>query len=452
MNKNPQANDADIDADLPGAPEHHAHRTLRKAALASSLGNFIEWFDYASYSYFALVIAAALFPPGNSELALIETFAILAISFLMRPIGAVVWGNWGDKRGRKWALTVSILLMAGSTFLIGCLPAYGQIGIAAPLLLLMLRMVQGFSASGEYAGAAIFLAEYSPAKKRGMYVSLVPASTAFGLLAGSVSAMILHTFLEADQVQSWGWRLPFLLAAPLGLITHYIRTHVEDSPVYDEMLKKAKEKHGAGRQGRPVRTILAHHRKELAISFGIATLNAVAFYMVLTYLPTYLIAVLDLEETSSFLASSITLLLYVIGIFGMGWMSDRFGRKRMLIAACVGFIFLSIPMFVLFQTGTLAWIIFAQLILCLLLTANDGTMAAYLSESFPTDVRYTGFALAMNLANALFGGTAALISTWLIEQTGNQISPAIYLTVVSVGALVAMAVSHEHSSESLSDI
>lgn len=425
------------------------HRTLRRAATASFLGNFIEWFDYASYSYFATVIARVFFPASDPKLALVETFAVFALSFLLRPIGAIVWGNWGDKRGRKWALSVSILIMAGSTFAIGCLPGYAQIGVAAPVLLLLIRMAQGFSASGEYAGAAIFLAEYSPPTKRGIYVSLIPASTAVGLLTGSVTATVLHGVLDPAQMDSWGWRLPFLLAGPLGLITRYIRTHLEDSPVYNEMVERSATSCASAR---PVRTVFARHRKELAISMGVASLNAVAFYLVLTYLPTYLVAELSLAPQPAFLASTLTLVVYVLGIFGMGWLSDHVGRKRMLIGACVGFILLSAPAFLLFGTGSFALIVVAELLLCMLLTANDGTLATFLSESFPTDVRYTGFALSMNLANALFGGTAALISTWLIGVTGLALAPALYLIAVALCALVAMILSHEHSRRDLAEI
>lgn len=425
-------------------------RTLRRAALASSLGNFIEWFDYASYSYFATVIAVVFFPTTNPQLALVETFGVFALSFLLRPIGAIVWGNWGDRRGRKWALSVSILLMAGSTFAIGCLPGYAQIGVAAPLLLLLIRMVQGFSASGEYAGAAIFLAEYCPVRKRGIYVSLIPASTAVGLLAGSVTATVLHAVLEPSQIHAWGWRLPFLAAAPLGLITRYIRTHLEDSPVYSEMVEKSAA--SRGESSRPVRTVITQHGRALAISIGVASLNAVAFYLVLTYLPTYLVAELHLDSEPAFLASTLTLVVYVLGIFGMGWMSDHVGRKRMLVGACIGFILLSVPAFLLFDTRSFIWIVVAELVLCMLLTANDGTLATFLSESFPTNVRYTGFALSMNLANAIFGGTAALASTWLIGATGLEIAPALYLIAIAIGALVAMLLAHEHSHRDLSDI
>ena len=224
------------------ATEAEKHAVLRKVTGSSFLGNFIEWFDYASYSYLATVIAMVFFPAEDHAVAVMSTFGVFALSFLVRPIGAIFWGNMGDKKGRKWALSVSILLMSGATFLIGCLPGYAVIGVGAPLLLLLLRMVQSFSAAGEYAGAATFIAEYAPHNHRGFYCSMVPASTATGLLVGSLLATFMFSVWGADSafVVDWGWRIPFWLALPLGYITHYIRTHLEDSPVYAQMQERMK--------------------------------------------------------------------------------------------------------------------------------------------------------------------------------------------------------------------
>ena len=264
------------------------HATLRRVAVSSFLGNFIEWFDYASYSYFATVIALVLMPPGDPTVALLETFGVFALSFLMRPVGAFFWGHMGDKKGRKWALATSILMMSAATFVIGLLPTFEAVGILAPILLLCLRMVQSFSASGEYAGAATFLAEYAPSNHRGLYCSLVPASTATGLLIGSALATFMFMTWGHDSsfVTEWGWRIPFLLAGPLGLITHYIRTRVSDSPVYQEMQEKLEAKGES--DDKPIKLLLTKHLRPLLVSFGACMLNAVGFYAVLTYLPNYL--------------------------------------------------------------------------------------------------------------------------------------------------------------------
>ncbi|MDO5645446.1 MAG: MFS transporter [Dermabacter sp.] len=424
---------------FPVAPrEPGAHPALRKAASASFIGNFVEWFDYASYGYLATVIAIVFFPSDDPTASLLLTFGVFALSFILRPIGAVVWGNWGDRFGRRWALSWSILLMSGSTFLIGLLPGYATIGILAPIALLVLRMIQGFSASGEYAGASIFLAEYSSAKRRGLLTSIVPASTAAGLLMGSLFATGLHTLLSEADMHAWGWRIPFLLAGPLGLVGRYIRVHLEDSPEYLAMVKGSATN---AEHHTPLRTLLRHHWRTTLIAFGVASLNAVAFYVLLSYMPTYLSAELGMGDTESFLASTITLAVYVGFIFVMGHISDAVGRKRMLITACVLFILCSVPLFWALGGAGFWVVVLVEVAFVAILTMNDGTLPTFLSESFPTQVRYSGFAVSFNLANALLGGTAPLVCTWLISLTGSVMAPAWYLVAISVVALGAMIVA-----------
>ena len=434
-------------------PEEEKHKTLKRVVGSSFLGNFIEWFDYASYSYLATVIALVFFPGEDRTVAVMSTFGVFALSFLVRPIGALFWGNMGDKKGRKWALSISILLMSGATFLIGCLPSYAMIGVGAPLLLLLLRMVQSFSAAGEYAGAATFIAEYAPTNHRGFYCSMVPASTAAGLLVGSLFASAMFNIWGADSqfVVEWGWRIPFWLAGPLGYITHYIREHLEDSPVYEQMQNDLKAK-GLKGEDKPIRTLFKKHLKKLIISFGACVLNAVGFYAVLTYLPNYLETTLNYDPALASIITNIVLVVYIAFIFLSGRVSDRFGRKKMLIGACVGFIVLTIPAFMLLSTMNFVIILAVELVMCLMLTINDGTLASYLNETFPTDVRYSGFALSFNLANAIFGGSASYISFWLISATGNNIAPAFYMVFIAVIALVAMILSHEHTGKDLTEV
>jgi MHS family proline/betaine transporter-like MFS transporter len=345
-------------------------------------------------------------------------------------------------------LSWSILLMSAASFCIGLLPSWAAIGMWAPLGLLLLRMVQGFSASGEYAGAATFLSEYAPAGKRGLYTSLVPASTATGLLAGSLLVAMLSLLLDDAALQSWGWRIPFLLAGPLGLVGRYIRVHLEDSPHYRAM---AAATEGKVRKSVPLSTLLRNHRRSLAIAFGVASLNAVAFYLILSYMPTYLSAELGVDETTSFFASTIALTIYIFSIFVMGHISDRFGRRRMLVLASVLFTVFTVPLFALLGTGWIWLIVLVEIAFGILLTVNDGTLATFLAELFPTPVRYTGFALSFNMANALLGGTAPFVATWLIAVTGSNAAPAWYLTVIAVGALGAMLLSKETAFQDLRD-
>lgn len=383
-------------------PQTEEQAMVRKVAVSSFLGNFIEWFDYASYSYFATTIALVFFPTDNHTVAMLQTFGVFALSFILRPIGALFWGSYGDKKGRKAALAHSIMFMSGASFLIGCLPSYSVIGVGAPILLLLLRMVQGFSASGEYAGAATFLGEYAPTSKRGIYCSLIPASTAIGLLAGSTLATLMAANMNSSAMVGWGWRVPFLLAGPFGLIVLYIRAKLADSPVYQSMNDALESKGAASADG------------QIAAKSG--------------------------------------MFAYVFMVFGMGHISDKFGRKKVLIGACVAFIVLTVPAFLILNTSQSWPVLLVELAMCATLTANDGTLSSYLTETFPTSVRFTGFAFSFNLANAIFGGTASFIATGLIALTGSSIAPAWYMVGVVAIALVAMILSHENTDKDLNHI
>lgn len=418
---------------------------LRRAAMASFIGNFVEWFDYASYGYLATIVAAVFFPKSNAITGLLAAYAVFAISFIVRPIGGVVWGHFGDKVGRRKALSLSILIMSCSTFLIAFLPTYAQVGMTAPLLLLIVRVVQGFSASGEYAGASAFLAEYAPEGKRGFYTSIVPASTAAGLLFGSILVAVMHAVLSSQQLQDFGWRLPFLLAAPFGLVGRYIRVRLEDTP-------KFKALEGAHHVAQaPASELLSRHRGKMLIAFGVTCLNAVAFYLVLSYMPTYLSTEMGMGETDSFIAATISLAAYIGFIFLMGSLSDRVGRKTMLIGASIMFAILTVPLFKGLVGASFVTIVLIQVAFGALLTMNDGTLPCFLSEIFPTRVRYSGFALTFNAANALFGGTAPLVATWLIGVTGSKLAPAWYLVGAAGVALIAMLASSETARRPLAD-
>jgi MHS family proline/betaine transporter-like MFS transporter len=333
--------------------------------------------------------------------------------------------------------------MSVATFCIALIPGYGTIGIMAPVLLLLVRVVQGFSASGEYAGASAFLVEYAPAHRRGLYAAVVPASTAAGLLLGSLLAALLTSVLSESQLHDWGWRLPFLLAAPMGLIGRYIRTKLEDTPAFralaeDENSTKA-----------PARDMFRNNRRQLIIATGAVLLNAVGFYVILSYMPTYLSEELGFGAGESFLATTIALASYIGFIFLTGIASDRFGRKRMLITASVLFTLLTVPAFMLLDTGNFLVIVLVQILLGGMLTLNDGTLPSFLAELFPTKIRYSGFAVSFNLSNALFGGTAPFMATLLIGLTHNKLAPGWYLVAASLVSLIAVLFAVETSKKPL---
>ncbi|RSX53660.1 MFS transporter [Bifidobacterium goeldii] len=414
-----------------------SNSTIRKLTFSSFMGNFIEWFDYASYTYFATVIATIFFPNQDPTVSLIQAFAVFALSFVARPIGAAFWGSWGDRHGRKSTLTHSILFMSGATFLIGCLPGYATIGIAAPILLLLLRCCQSFSASGEYAGAATFLSESVGHHRRGTIAGFIPASEAAGLLGGSAVYLIESTLMSDAMMNAWGWRVPFLLAAPFGLITLFIREHLSESPAYqqEQQLVHAQQQ---SEKVTPLRVLFRSYRKPLVLTFGACVLNAVGFYTVLTYLPTYLTTTLHTDDTLASAATTTTLIVYVAFVIFTGYLSDKFGRKRVMLAASVLFVIFTVPAFLLLDTGNAVAIFAGEMGMAMILALNDGVLVSFLPETFPTEVRLSGFAISFNTANAIFGGTAPLVATTLISATGNALVPAYYLVAIAAIAFVAI--------------
>ncbi|WP_184510743.1 MFS transporter [Terracoccus luteus] len=438
---------ADLGPTLSGGPRPDpagvGPQARRRVVAASFIGNFVEWFDYAVYGYLSVTIASVFFPDEDRQAALLLTFALFGVSFLVRPLGGFVWGHIGDRVGRRTALSWSIVIMSLATFCIAFLPSYATAGIWAPILLLLVRIVQGFSASGEYAGASAFLVEYAPANRRGLFAAVVPASTAAGLLLGSLLAALLSALLDSEQMQSWGWRLPFLLAAPMGLIGRYIRTKLEDTPAFRELAAEDDVVKA------PARELFTAHWRVLLLAVGAVLLNAVGFYVILSYMPTYLSEEIGLDATKSYLATTVALVTYIGFILLTGMASDRFGRKKVLIAASVLFIVATVPAFTLLNTDSFVTILLVQILLGAMLTLNDGTLPSFLAELFPTTNRYSGFAVSFNISNALFGGTAPFVATWLIASTGSDLAPAFYLMVAAAISLVAVALARETSHEPL---
>lgn len=422
----------------PSLPPQVTPSLLRRTGAAAGLGTLVEFFDYAAYSYLATTLGTVFFPAADPATALLDTFAIFAASFLMRPIGAVVWGHVGDRWGRQRTLATTIVIMSGSTFAVAFIPSHATIGIAAPFLLLLLRLTQSFSAAGEYSGAGVFLAEYAPRHARGRYASIIPSAAAAGFLAASLFATVLYHSLSEQAMTSWAWRLPFLIAGPLGAIGLYLRNRLEDSPQFRDLAERRNIKRA------PVRDAIKADWRPLLLLFMIIALNAGGYYLLLSYTPTYLTQQAHMSSATANLIVTIALAIYVGLVPLTAWLSDRVGRKPVLAAASVLFIALTYPALALLSsTATVVIAFFIVLGLLVIFSFNDAVFPAFFAENFATHSRYTGFALPFNLGNAIFGGTAPYIATWLIAHTGTPRSPALYLMALALVALIAVVLSHE---------
>lgn len=417
-----------VDGALPDADR----ATLRRAIGASAIGNAVEWFDYGVFAYGAVTISRVLFPEEATN-AVIFTLLAFAVSFIMRPIGGMVWGPLGDKIGRKRVLAATIMLMAAATFCIGLIPSYATIGIAAPVILYTLRMVQGFSTGGEYGGAATFMAEYAPDKKRGFYGSFLEFGTLAGFNGGALLMLALTWNLSEAQLLDWGWRIPFLVAGPLGLVGMYLRSKMEDTPVFRELEANAEaaDERVIDKFKDLFTTYLPIMLRLGALVIALNVIN----YTLLSYMPTYLQTTIDLSDSHA-------LIIPIVGQFAMmavlpfvGALSDRVGRKPLWIGSLVAFIILAVPLYHFMAQGfTQAMIAFT--ILGLLYTPQLATISATFPAMFPTHVRYAGLAMGYNISTSLFGGTAPLVNESLIDSTGNTMWPAYYMVGACVVGLI----------------
>ncbi|WP_308492251.1 MFS transporter [Microbacterium terrisoli] len=422
--------------------------TTRKAVAGSAIGNATEWFDYGIYGYLVVYLSKLFFTFGDNEgaLPLVLAFATFAVSFLVRPLGGIILGPLGDRIGRQKVLVFTILMMSLSTALIGVLPTFDAVGFLAPALLLLLRMVQGFSAGGEYAGAAVFMAEHAPDDRRGFYGSFLE----FGTLVGFSAAAVLCTLMtlivgDAGMMAGW-WRLPFLLTLVLGLVGLWMRASLHESETFTADSTKTAVNQSALRA---LGTLFKEYPGQVLKLFGFVILLNSAFYLVLTYMPSYLSATLGHGVALSNFTLVIIQLVMVVIIVPFGALSDRIGRKPLLIAASLGFTVLSVPAVMVIQIPQF-W---AQLVgigvLGLCLVILESSISATLPALFPTAVRYSGFAVGYNISTAIFGGTAAMINTALVGATGNVLIPGWYLAIAGLIGLISVLTFKETAGRSL---
>ena len=425
---------------------HAEAATAKKAVTAGAIGNFVEWYDYSVYGFFATVIASQFFPSEDRVASLLATFAVFAVAFFMRPVGAFVFGHYGDTIGRRNTLAAAVIMMGIATLMIGVLPSYAQIGVLAPILLVFARLLQGFSAGGEWSGSAAFMVEYAPENKRGLYGSWQQVSIVAGLLVGSAMGGLLGTVLSEDALNAWGWRIPFILGMVVALVGLYLRLRVEDTPAF-RIIEEKEEITEA-----PVKESFTAHWRESLTAIGFTVAWTVAYYILLTYMPTYVSETLGIPLTQALLSNAIGLVVLMALIPFTAALSDRIGRKPLLIAFSALIALLTYPLFLLASTQVLAFIVLAQVLFGVIISLFSGPGPAALVEMFPTNVRYSALGVSYNIAVAAFGGTAPFIATYLISRTGSNFSPSYYLIAAAVVTLIVVSTMKETYREPLREV
>lgn len=429
MSTAPQAGDAEAVPINSLQATSTTDKQARRAMIAASIGNVLEWYDFAVYGYVAAIIAKNFFSSSDPTSALLASFAVFGIGFIARPLGGIVIGRLADRKGRKPALLLTIALMAIGTLMIGLLPTYATIGVASTVLLVVARLMQGFAAGGEWGTATGFLVEWAPEGKRGFYGSAQQSTVMLGLLLGSGIAALCSTFLSVSALESWGWRLPFLFGALIGPVGLYMRRSVGETPAFNKKGHAPEVRQTSG----------------LRPAIRLFSLVAVPFAVVFTfmsYFPTFSQQHGGLSRTESLWSNSIGLMVLVVLIPFMGKLSDRVGRRPMMIIANIGFLLFSWPLLWLTTNvqgfGT---VVFVQSIFSLLYAIYTGAGAPAYVELFKTSTRMFWLSTSYNICGIFFGAFAGYISTWMIQATQSPLSVAyfvLFATIVTGLGLIGM--------------
>ncbi|MGC2654470.1 MAG: MFS transporter [Mycobacterium sp.] len=407
---------------------------MRRSIEGTAIGNFMEWYDFGVYGYIATTIAQ-VFYPGNSVSAvhLIATFGTLAAAFVVRPLGGFIFGPLGDRIGRKRVLMITILLMTVGTTSTGLLPGYHTIGIWAPILLVVARVFQGLSTGGEYVGAMTYIVEQAPDRKRGMFVGFLPMGNLVGFVVAGLLVTGLQTWLPSHAMLTWGWRIPLLLAAPLGLVALFMRLRLEESPAYQNSAEAAGDASDEQRESQFQRTVVQQWRPML-ICVGLVMASQAADYMLTGYLPTYLKVVVRVNHTAGLAIITAVLTILMVLLVFVARLSDRIGVKPIMWTGCGLLVAASVPAFLLLRSGGgYALIFLGVLLIGMMELCFDSTTPSALPALFPTDVRYGALAVAYNISISAVGGTTPLIAQALVSGTGNVLVPAYML--IAAGAV-----------------
>ncbi|EUK19432.1 glycine betaine/L-proline transporter ProP [Commensalibacter papalotli (ex Servin-Garciduenas et al. 2014)] len=407
---------------------------LKKAITAAALGNAMEWFDFGVYGFLAIVLGKVFFPGADPSIQIIASLATFAVPFLVRPIGGIFFGILGDKYGRQKILSITIVIMSISTFAIGLIPSYQTIGILAPILLLICKLAQGFSVGGEYSGAAIFVAEYAPDRRRGFLGSWLDFGSIAGFVLGAGIVVIISSIIGNENIIEWGWRVPFFLALPLGFVGIYLRHQLEETPAFQKYVENMETDNKKELQQPPklsFKEVATKYSKSFLTCIGLVLAMNITYYVLLTYMPNYLSGRLGYSEDHGLLIIIAIMvgMLFVQPFIGL--MSDKIGRRPFIFAGSIGLLLLSYPAFHLIQSNVIGLIFVGLLILTISLNCFVGVTASILPALFPTNVRYSALAISFNVSIIIAGFTPAFVA-WLVTITNNSYMPAFYLMGVSL--------------------
>ena len=409
---------------------------LRRTIAGTAVGNMMEWYDFGVYSYVAVTLGKVFFPGSSGPVQLISAFATFAAAFLIRPLGGFFFGPLGDRIGRKRVLATTMIMMAIGTVCIGFLPGYATIGIWAPILLLVARLVQGFSTGGEYGSAMTFIAEHSPDRRRGFLSSWLEFGTLSGYVLGAAIATGLTAALPEEQMLSWGWRIPFFVAGPLGLAGLYMRLKLEETPAFEYLEGHERRRMSVGEE---FRRIVVEQRRPMLVCVGLVLVWNVTNYMLTSYMPNYLSTALAVPEATALLVVLIVMVVLMVVITFVGRLSDRVGRRPVLMAGCILLVAGSVPAMLVIRNGAFGSILIGCMLMGLTLVCFSSTEPATLPALFPTDVRAGALSVAFNISVSLFGGTTPLVAAALVTATHNLLMPGFYLMAAGlIGAVAVM--------------